>query len=1136
MKAQISFILLVLLFSSKLMANATYDGFAGTIPLDYSRPIANDLYLKDGTKIFDTNAEAIRSEYKRLYGTDLHTVEPKHDKFYDPQKKFQVQLKEVPLNETQVVEFVGELPSMEQSLTFQGRQGNGLINFDISLDNHNFLLRHALLKKLGYRVPNIKWVPKVRIKFKSLYELKRFRYLLFPPSEEEEPDAGIRAEAGAYSMYVEHPDRWIISEDEQNLEIVLQDIVASNPNDFTNIAVGIPQATFNKQKRSHVALLIAYALVQCPESINLCYPHIGKKINNYIGLEYPHGELFYPSLEDAKWMARKILSLSESELKGLARDGVSRGQESHLPKEVEMIRNEILIERRDSLIDLFNLKGFKKYRGDLDISHGKRLVDGKLIPKTKPIPEDADEMDIPESLPWQGRASRYAYGDPKSPLSLGEYVAFGKSIVQSNVIKDLVSRFNDKFLYETDIKSEVQEKQMKRAYKNFKEYVSTGKAPKTEFGIDVIPTIDGDLIASRDIVFGSYLGADNRIQLADTIGFSVKAGARAVAYGLPGGWFLNASADAYLTRTYTHLKPVTSIKKALKTEFEHIIVPFYKNKVAKLFKNLDESDQKYLESKEGIKELQSFIEEFNNTFQVGESLIISLNVGAGLSLGGGYGFNDILNAQANFSAQQRVLWRTHILRQKNGLQIYRDFGHKGTLTARISLNARNIPIISFDFKAAKGGATTSLNTLDMPEIPESVAVKAGTSELVEDIETEEQEAQEETEVDQDALELTEDEKTSVRESIAAVRMIKYLFKHHYYRKLEIKDPPYVFSHDFTERGSSLSFLFLRSKYLNTTDDLTFAYPTGEKRHFFRQAKGRRSGKNFEALFTDGLNYLIDEMFEDSEFNVSTTNNGDPGNTIFGSGTTEQIIFEVEKTDGEVFDPLAHLFANVSYTKKGWSEDHDGALEILDKMNERYKHDFFPKNILARTEKHQLYSVSIDINFYKDAFLNFINMDDETLTALIRDHADRSKMKSVQSRFIKNRTVRNKDISVRSLRGMLNRYRSKMKEAYYKQDAEKLSKYYHKYLSVVTKVFSLEGMARLAGNTDSDLKSGKIINMYAFGNLAGFRKGDERGFQPYASNNYGEIGDQYYMGPMRGLRDETKITESELLIRWIMDYL
>src|SRR5690606_13702021 len=90
----------------------------------------------------------------------------------------------------------------------------------------------------------------------------------------------------------------------------------------------------------------------------------------------------------------------------------------------------------------------------------------------------------------------------------------------------------------------------------------------------VFPTFRGQMILSRNLITGTYLGTDNLVQLVDTVGVAVSAGAFVGAVGLPVDAM--ASGEVSLVRTYAHLRPVTSIQKSLKYSFKNIFVPLVK--------------------------------------------------------------------------------------------------------------------------------------------------------------------------------------------------------------------------------------------------------------------------------------------------------------------------------------------------------------------------------------------------------------------------------------------------------------------------------------------------------------------------------------------------------------------------------
>ena len=550
-------------------------------------------------------------------------------------------------------------------------------------------MRKAIAEKLGYKIPDIQWIPNIELSFPTISDKKIFIEKFGRGAID---DKGVSTNPG---QYVGDKELWIIENEKDSTTIKIQDLLVMNINEATyNLALGNFNSETNiiKGRRTFNSLLIPFSMVDIPESINLLSPKLGRVFSGYVIFDYQFAEAFYPNYEDARWITRRILNLSASDFGEIA-------AAAKYPQEETLLLTELLKARRNDLGRIFKIN-IKPLPVNLEISYGDRLKDGKLIPNFERDPEN--DEDLPDAIPQPGYATRTAYGEQKSPLTRSEIFGFFKSIWQTNIISNLVTEFNREVLPQANVVKGIQERQIDLAVEQWARFIETGEVKEVEFGAYTVPKWGFDLIANRAIVVGQYLGSDENIQLADTIGFSVDAGAYIGFDGIEPPFFLSGGSKIFLNRKYTHLKPIVSIKKSLKTPFRNMIVPWFQHNLSKIFQEIESGNTDYLTSEEGFKKIEQMINVFKEQFQDGESLIISDSLGAGLSLRGGYSFNEILKSQAEFNANQLTLWRTNIIRKGDEIQIYKDFGLLGSIGIKISLNASFVPIVNMSFKKIKG--------------------------------------------------------------------------------------------------------------------------------------------------------------------------------------------------------------------------------------------------------------------------------------------------------------------------------------------------------------------------------------------------------------------------------------------------
>jgi hypothetical protein len=1054
-----------LLLSFTAFGNAQLDQFPGAIPLDHSRGVSTDLITEEGQRIYPSQAKQYRENIARvLENGDLSYVNPETTTLWDPNNEHPLKYQPIKLDPSKGAKFVDNYPTWIKSIMFEAKQDGQSYLFFASKKAHNLLLRKAIAEKLGYRIPDIQWVPNIEIEFPTLSDKKVFIQKFGRGAVNDE---GVVINPGQYAG---DSNLWIVENEEDSTKIKIQDIMVMNINEaIYNLALGNFDAEANviKGRRTFNSLLVPFAMVDIPESLNLFSPKFGREFSGYAIFDYQFAEGFYPTYEDARWIARRILNLSNKDFGDIA-------AAAKYPHEETLLLTALLKARRDDLGRMFKID-IKPMNPKLDVSYGDRLKDGKLIPRFEREPEH--DEDLPDAIPQPGYATRTAYGEQKSPLTRSEIFGFFKSIFQTNIISNLVTEFNAEILPQANVAKGIQEHQIDNAVEQWAHFIKTGEVKEIEFGAYTVPSWGFDLIANRAVVVGQYLGSDENIQLADTIGFSVDAGAYIGFDGIDPPYFLSGGAKVYLNRKYTHLKPIVSIKESLKTPFRNMIVPWFQNDLAQIFNEIESGNTEYLATEEGFKKVKEMTELFKETFQDGESLIVSDSLGAGLSLRGGYNFTEILKLQAEFNANQLTLWRTNIVRKGDEIQIYKDFGLLGSIGIKISLNASFIPIVSMSFKKSKGYARTSFNSVSMV--------------------------------------LDETNKLDTVNNIVA---LKHLIHDNSVEEVNMLKKPFKITHKFDESTCNFQFFFWHSKCLTAKDDIKVVYPEGYKRRYYRYLDGDRSGRDYQSLFKDVVNSLINE-FTDSTYAFNAVTSGNPGDTFMGRSTTEQFSFETELESGYPVD----MFASILHVKKGWQADKEKSKELFQELNDLYDYEFFPKKILSRTEKIQLYNITLQINFYEDALFNIMEQDRKSFEKLSRLHVDLDRVNSYHNNGFDD----DDDLDHYDVSRMIESYRKGMVEAWNDKDHKKFAKKLNKFMSFASKAFSMEGLKALAGGE---------YNLFARGQVGGFRKGDEDGDVPYVTDTYGKMGSSSFNGPLQGLKNDINISESELFVRWIMGYL
>ena len=605
----------------KLLA---YNPISGTVPLAYGHIPATDLICDsndcgEGIKKGDilTSAQADAYYQRRHQETrcqwSLADLEPAidHESSHIYQGGPVSNFSDVDLNDDELIE-VEDMHKVQFVSEAWARLGNYRVTVNkenffgmptqysvyLSKTVHNFLLRKALLRKIGYKVPPVKYVKRLKIEF---------------PNDRVKSDFIKNISINNAGSF----DRWILSEDDNH--VVVQDVVIMEDQEFNyNLSKGYLSEDVFQGKRIYDSLLLPFALLDTPESINLMDWTIGRRYSDNIVLKFKHAKLYNCSKDDAVWMARRILALT-------AKDWQDIVDATHLPPSVKLLLLEKLKSRRNHLGFLFEVQNIN-LPVNANISNHDDLENGKITREF-----------------YDGYARRFMIPDPESPLSYSEMVSFFKSKAVTTGIELLVSALNNSNFMGTNISGKITEFNEKLANEVAESITGEGDGDgKLPIDTYVFPTVRGNLILNREIIAGSYLGTDNLIQLVDTVGASISVGAFGGVTGLytktgevittASGVTrqfvpvdLNARANVFLNRTYAHVKPITSVQKALKYPFKNMLVPQLKRDYGHIMDTLMDEFYKNLPEEQKQTVNQNIYNEIGNALEQTEFSLNNLD-------------------------------------------------------------------------------------------------------------------------------------------------------------------------------------------------------------------------------------------------------------------------------------------------------------------------------------------------------------------------------------------------------------------------------------------------------------------------------------------------------------------------------
>ena len=957
-----------------------------------------------------------------------------------------------PINDNDEVTYHSNIISTTGAYRFNILNSNGdkkIYNMMINKGVHSALLIKSLLRKIGYTVPDIKRLSQVTVKFRD--ENQKLSFLSYLEKE----------------AYAGSPAHWVV--EDLGDKLVLQDVVVTTANNsIFNLAFGLHDDNI-QGRRLMSAISVPHAIVNLAESVNLLRWNVGVIQNNKIALDLNKLEDYATTWDDARWITRRIEKLTREDWKEIVAS-------TQIPKVVQQVLLEKIISRRNNMMRLFKIDA-EQMPVDNKINSGVELVNGKITQQK-----------------WPGYGSRFAHGDPESPLSDSDMKSWIKSRAISTVMEIAMAQINQLPYLGTDI-----EKLGKAEYqKHIEAAVAKSVLEKKEAVMPikswVFPTFRGNLIFSRNLVTGTYLGTDKLVQLVDTVGATVSAGLYLGTMGIStkkpmsGGKEIlpvnvSAGANAAYMRTYAHLRPVVNIKRSLKYKFKNILVPLVKRDLGKLLHeaymttidpNASEDDRSQAVAKA--------LKPFKDVMNIGESILVTdtllLNTGAqaGAKISG-----NILSAALGISANNILLSRFHVHRRdEDSFHVYKDIGQKASVSTSLNIDSL-VPLISVNFKKSGGHAKVKFYSLDLGKKNPKVF----------------------------------DNAQALRGAIVNSSV----------EELEEKGiKPYILKHKFNEASPSANLLFFQFIQQDSQTEITVQNPLGEERYFRRFYHGNTVGKNYQAYVNAVVNHWVGMLF-DKGAGLSDATGTNPGYSFKGQAKTKYATMDQElDAEGNVTEP----FVSINRVWNGWSISREKAEKLLEEIRHQYKFTFYDAPILNDTSKIYLYNIGATIRIYEKGLEHLLGLDEKKIKRIFYEH-------QIQHSLVVNPSVeaeeenedweadKYEETGVNKFLRLLKRYR----KLDLKGSDARSNKNLLKALSYMEKSVYLPGIALLMGGTE---------NIYAYARIEGFREGDEAGDRGITSNAFGQYGSPRVLGPVVQMQQTTNMLEGEFFINWMMQRL
>lgn len=636
---KIVFIILIVLLSFKITQAQSVN-----VPLNSIKKPASDLIFQQ--KILDP-AEATELAKSKF---DLSDLNPKDNKFW--QNNF------YSVSDTQIHTF----PQADQGVRFQATEAvinelltvtlrvqsaanpNEFYRLSLSRYSHSFMMRAALLRKLGYFIPALRQYQNMKIFFTS---------------EEEKQNFLENLQSG---MVIDVDDTpWIVENNKTQHSLTLADCILEKPSSHyydlhwgttpnPNNPEMIPILELFSKSRAFRSLILPYVLVDLPESVNRFAPKAGSVLSGHVVLLHPFGGAFGgTTYEDIRWLLKRMQNWTQ-------KDFLSIVQNAQFPKDIENLVYVKLLYRAKNLFELFNLTNphlSELPSLEINTSDGS-IMSGKVMKEfIAPFPH------------------RFAHGDPESPFKDGDIFRYFKIRGLTAIVSTALSELSKKMQIISvedilknrivDIQNRIKDHIKTKPWEPLYQKVEAWGGPIAGFNVS----------ATRHVSTGTYYDSTAPVQLVDNISVSGNLG---YFMGIDGVQYVKPFAGVNLNvlRDYTHVRPILSVSEGDKESWKNLIVPLHMSQLAKVLASTDEVLDENNNPKNPLDKFLTELRE-GEVFTITDSVVVGTygQISSSFEVLMGLAPMNFLNSISfGGDASRIILQQTSISRTKNGIQVY----------------------------------------------------------------------------------------------------------------------------------------------------------------------------------------------------------------------------------------------------------------------------------------------------------------------------------------------------------------------------------------------------------------------------------------------------------------------------------
>lgn len=928
----------------------------------------------------------------------------------------------------------------------------------ISRTLHTQLLRKEILRRLGYQIPEMKYLNRIKVQFPSQEIRDQVLIELIPKATTGASSRWCSVRPEVLEQNKDVPCKTV--SDSQSLsnpnEVLFQDLVAldSTPVIFNVTSPPINNASFDlvTPSRTLRALAVIYALVNVPESINQLTWYEGRSDAGNIKLILPDIADFSCTMDDAKWILQRIAKLTPADFAAIVNG-------ARYPTAPAKLLTEKLISRRNALLKLFKMSAtdlpFNVKIGGID-----GLKDGRLT-----------------QVDWPDYGSNFAFGEQESPLQNLQYYFY--SLAESNVLDNLVSQFNMN-LPSIKVSEAAAEHAHELHQQALRQYLMTGQNQQIKFGTWTAPFANGGVDLSRAIVFGSFMGTSQLVQLADTFSYGVNAGLFIGTDGLASNQLLSAMISGSMNINYTHLRPVTDLKTAFKQPMKQIFVPHVMRQISANLADLAAMEKVTEEQQDAINDDMKKLREL---LSVGDSLIITQSVrgtqGVSATIGD---FTTPLVPQLSIAARtnELVLSRLNIFRKDEAtILVFKDRGELvGTgISASILVGfPASFPVLTLTANRVSGNAYTRISNVnistDLKQNPDFFKSAEGLRSVLRGGSTE------------------------ILDSI---------------------QKPQTLEVQFTDKETALKFFMFAQRTLKTQGHIQVTNSEGEKANYINLVAGKQSGISYQSVLNDVVTYALKRLTKGGTETLTTPLAPNPGQTFFGKSNTRQCELQARTDNG-----LENASVQVQYKWQGWKINSGDAVKLVSDIGEKYGVKFFDSNFLQDTRDIQLYTFVLNLMVYHDGLTQLISASDETMKQLTDKY--HRKLKCGYSKPAGQGSP--PDPSDCNHFDLYAHYVKKFKKK--DLNVDETASLMMKALSEAEQVLEFQDLISLLGGPS---------RYYLSAQVSGFRQGSETMSQPIPSMNSPGVQDRTFpQGVLSYLQQLLGIDDGEFKNQWIRGQL